>query len=138
MKLLLDTNVAVSGLLWEGSPARMLRTGNSENVQFYTSAQLLSELSIALSYPKFRSKISASGMSISQLIDLYSGLTMVMLPIAVPCLAPDPDDDVVIGKAIAAQADFIVTGDKALLSVGKYEGVRIVSVSEALQVIAPA
>jgi predicted nucleic acid-binding protein len=50
-------------------------------------------------------------------------------------LAPDPDDDVVIGTARAARADYVVTGDKGLLSVGTYEGGRIVTVSEALELI---
>ena len=52
-----------------------------------------------------------------------------------PRLAPDPDDDVVIGTALAAKADFVVTGDRALLSVREYEGGRIVSVSEALDAV---
>ena len=42
----------------------------------------------------------------------------------------DPDDDVVIGTALAAQATWVVTGDKPLLSVGQYQNVRIVSVSQ--------
>jgi predicted nucleic acid-binding protein len=42
---------------------------------------------------------------------------------------------VVIGTALAAKADFVVTGDRALLSVGEYEGGRIVSVSEALDAV---
>ena len=53
----------------------------------------------------------------------------------VPRLAPDPDDDVVIGTALAAKANFVVTGDRALLSVAQYEGGRIVSVSEALDAV---
>ena len=54
-------------------------------------------------------------------------------PKSVPRIVPDPDDDVVIGTALAASADLAVTGDGGLLSVGAYEGVRIVTVREALQ-----
>ena len=68
-------------------------------------------------------------------MDRYSKLASVVVPAKVPRLAPDPDDDVVIGTAIAAQAALIVTGDKPLLSVGVYEGGRIVTVREALEVI---
>ncbi len=50
-------------------------------------------------------------------------------------IAPDPDDDVVIGTALAAQAQWVVTGDKPLLSVSEYQGVRIVQVSEAVQLL---
>ena len=59
-----------------------------------------------------------------------------MRPVPVQRLAPDPDDDLVIGTALAAKANFVVTGDRTLLSVGEYEGVRIVSVSEALDAVA--
>jgi predicted nucleic acid-binding protein len=52
-----------------------------------------------------------------------------------PRTAPDPDDDVVIGTALAAKADFVVTGDKPLLSVGEFRGVRIVSVRQALDAV---
>ncbi len=50
-------------------------------------------------------------------------------------MATDPDDDVVVGTTLAAEADLAVTGDHARLSVGKYEGIRIVSVSGALDII---
>jgi hypothetical protein len=56
----------------------------------------------------------------------------------VPRLAPDPDDDVVIGTAIAANAELIVTGDRTLLAVGVFHGGRIVTVAEALQAISEA
>ncbi len=53
-----------------------------------------------------------------------------------PRIAPDPDDDVVIGTALAANADLIVTGDAGLLSVEQYRDIRIVSVADALKSIA--
>ena len=56
-------------------------------------------------------------------------------PAATPRIAPDPQDDVVIGTALAAKAEMIVTGDKPLLSVTEHEGVRIVGVAQAIEVI---
>lgn len=52
-----------------------------------------------------------------------------------PRIAPDPDDDAVIGTALAAKADLIVTGDRPLLLVTAYQGVRIISVSDAVRAI---
>lgn len=135
MRLVLDTNIVVSGLLWNGAPERLLRTGNHESIQLFTSPPLLAELAHTLSYPKFRRKIAASGLSVDQLVDLYSKLVAAVPPAPVPRIAPDPDDDVVIGTAIAAKAELIVTGDKALLSVEVFEGGRIVSVKEALEAV---
>jgi hypothetical protein len=51
-------------------------------------------------------------------------------------IAPDPDDDVVIGTALAAKADLIVTGDKPLLSVTEHQGVRVVGVAQAIEIVA--
>ena len=138
MRLVLDTNVVVSGLLWDGSPRQLLKTGSHEGIRFFTSAQLLAELSRTLFYEKLRGKIAASGFSVEQLVDRYSKLASVVMPSAVPRFAPDPDDDVVIGTALAAKAALIVTGDKSLLSVGEYEGGRIVTVGEALGAIGEA
>jgi putative PIN family toxin of toxin-antitoxin system len=112
--------------------------GRARPIVFCESAiswPLLEELVKTLSKSKLEKKIDASLYSIDQLVDLYSKDVTVVRPFPVPRLAPAPDDDVVIGTAITAKADFIVTGDKPLLSVKVFEGGRIVSVSEALEAI---
>jgi predicted nucleic acid-binding protein len=55
-----------------------------------------------------------------------------------PRIVADSDDDVVVGTALAACADLLVTGDLGLLDVETYQGIRIVSVVEALGIIATA
>jgi len=107
-----------------------------EEILFFTSIPLLGELADVVSRSKFGEKISDSGYSIGQLIGLYAGMTNTVRPVSVPRLVSDPDDDVVIGTALAAKADFIVTGDQGLLSVGEYQRVRIASVRETLEVLA--
>jgi len=138
MRLVLDTNVVVSALLWDGNPRRLIRAGQWEGVRLFTSAPLLAELTEVLLRPKFEKKIAASLLSVDQLVDLYTELAALVRPTSLPRTAPDPDDDVVIGTALSAKAHFLVTGDGPLLSVGGYEGGRIVSVSEALQAVVSA
>ena len=82
-------------------------------------------------------EISASLLSVDQLLDHYAEFASVVRPVAVSGIAPDADDDVVIGTAVAARADLIVTGEKPLLSVAKYDGGRIVSVTDALDLVYP-
>ena len=71
-------------------------------------------------------------------MDRYAALAALVRPRPTPRIAPDPDDDVVIGTALAAKADLDVTGDKPLLSVAEYQAVRVVGVSHALQIIGSA
>ena len=136
MRLVLDTNVVASAMLWGGSPKVLLQARREKRVELFTSTPLLAELTDVLSRRKFEKKIAASLLTIDQLVDRYAELAQVVRPTSIPRTAPDPDDDVVIGTVLAATADLLVTGDRPLLSVGEYQGVRIVGVSEALRMMA--
>ena len=136
MRLVLDTNVVASAMLWGGNPLLLLQAQRENRVELYTSMPLLAELTDILNRRKFEKKIVASLLTVDQLVDRYAELAQVVRPTAIPRIAPDPDDDVVIGTALAAKVDLLVTGDQALRSVGEYQGVRIVGVAEALQGLA--
>ena len=84
---------------------------------------------------KFEKKIAALTLSVDQLVDRYAELAALVRPTPTSRVAPDPDDDMVIGTAVAAMADLIVTGDQPLLSVIEHQGVRIIGVSEAVRAI---
>lgn len=73
-----------------------------------------------------------SGQSIDQIIDGYAAYTEIVRPAATPRVAPDPDDNVVLGTALAVKAAMIVTGDRPFLSVGSWQDIDVVSVSDAL------
>ena len=138
MRLVLDTNVVASAILWGGVPRLLLQAGREKRVELFTSAALLAEPTDILGRRKFDKKIAASTLTVDQLVDRYAALVALMRPAPTPRVAPDPDDDVVIGTALAAKADLIVTGDKPLLSVTEYQGMRIVGVSLALQIVGTA
>ncbi|MFM9879397.1 MAG: putative toxin-antitoxin system toxin component, PIN family [Burkholderiaceae bacterium] len=137
MRLVLDTNVVASALLWGGVPRLLLQAGREKRIELFTSTAILAELTDILGRRKFGKKIAASALTIDQIVDRYAALADLVRPAPTPRIAPDPDDDVVIGTALAAKADLIVTGDKALLSVAEYQGVRLVTVSEAVKAWAP-
>jgi putative PIN family toxin of toxin-antitoxin system len=104
MRLVLDTNVVASALLWDGKPRRLMRAGRREDVRLFTSAPLLAELTEILLRPKFEKKIAADLLSVDQLVDLYAELAFLVRPVPVSRIAPDPDDDVVIGTALAVKS----------------------------------
>jgi len=132
----LDTNVAVSALLWRGRPSELFNLGSSKAIIFFSSPALLAELAEVLSRRKFRHRIAASQLSVDDILQIYAENVLSVRPHPMPRIAPDPDDDVVIGTALAANADLIVTGDAGLLSVEQYRDIRIVSVADALKSIA--
>lgn len=137
MRLVLDTNVVASAMLWGGNPKLLLQARREKRVELFTSVAMLAELTDILARPKFERKIAASLLTVDQLVDGYADLAQVVRPTPTPRIVADPDDDVVIGTALAAKAELLVTGDRGLLDVGTYQGVRIVSVAEAIGMITP-
>ena len=133
IRCVLDTNVAVSALLWQGRPSELFNLASAKAIILISSAPLLAELADVLSRAKFQHRIAASKLSVDDILYLYAEKVLSVRPSSVPRIAPDPDDDAVIGTALAANADLIVTGDSGLLSVERYRNIRIVTVAEALQ-----
>lgn len=95
----------------------------------------LAELTEILGRRKFEKKVAASRLSVDQLVEGYAQLAALVRPAPVPRLAPDPDDEVVLATALAAKAEFIVTGDRTLRSLVEYQHVKLVRVREALQTL---
>lgn len=138
MRLVLDTNVVASAVLWGGMPRLLLQAARDKRVEIFTSTPMLAELTDILGRRKFAEKIAASQLTVDQLVDGYAQLAVLVRPVTTPRIAPDPDDDVVVGTALAAQAGFIVTGDKPLLSVAEHQGIEVIRVVRAIEVIEAA
>ena len=137
MRLVLDTNIVISALLWKGSPHALFTEARGRPaVTLYTSARLLAELADILSRDKLATFVRASGHTPDALMQTYLNVARIALPRAIPrVVARDPDDDHVVACAIAARADLIVSGDHHLLDLKEHQGIRIVSAAEALRLI---
>ncbi|GHU34414.1 putative toxin-antitoxin system toxin component, PIN family protein [Betaproteobacteria bacterium] len=137
MRLVLDTNVAASGLLWGGAPAQLLDAALIGEIELFTSVSLLAELAGILARVKFAKALTATGLSREELVLGYAELATIITPADIPpTIAADPDDDQVLACALAARADLIVSGDRHLYSLGShYQGIAIVRPAEALHII---
>ena len=127
----LDTNIVVAALLWNGPPRRLLQSAIDEKLRLYSSRTLIDELTRTLARGKFAKRIALHDTSADSLIEDYLGLAELVVPASVPRICRDPDDDHVIACAIAARAEIIVSGDRDLLDLGRYGDVRILSAASA-------
>jgi putative PIN family toxin of toxin-antitoxin system len=138
VRIVLDTNVVISALLWRGTPHRLREAiGASADVQIFTSPVLLAELADVLSRPIAAKRLALIGQGRRELLADYALAADVVMPIATPAvIAGDPDDNHVLAAAVAAKADVIVSGDRHLLALGTYQGIRILTPADALSALA--
>ena len=138
MRVVLDTNTLVSGVISAGGPPRRLLDGaRTQTFEMCSSTMLLAELLDVLSRDKFAARLAQAGLTSLSIVSELRRMAHMVAPDNVPrVIENDPDDDHVIACAVAAQADLIVSGDKHLHSLGgQYKGIRIVSPTEALEFI---
>ncbi len=128
--------MVVSGLLWLGSPGRILEAAAEGRISLFTSPALVRELFDVLKAPKLGSRLEAAGLTSEELVRRYLEVVMLVEPRAVPDVVPDdPDDDEVIAAAVAAGAETIISGDAHLLNLGQHEGIRIVNPAQAVGIL---
>lgn len=137
MRVVLDTNIVVSGLLWKRAPHELMQAVLRKEVDAFVNAWLLAELADVMSRAKLTAKVKASGMSASELVTSYAQIAQFVAPAQpVKVVARDPDDDHVLACALAAQADLLVSGDSHLLDLKSFQGIPIVTAAEALERLA--
>ena len=132
MRLVLDTNIVISGLIWGGVPRRLLDMAHDGDVILFTSSALLDELAEVLTRDKFQAILTSQRATPAFLMQHYGMLAKLVAPQAIERTVRDADDDVVIATALAAQADIIVTGDHDLLVLHPYQSIQILNPADAL------
>ena len=126
MRLVFDTNIIISALLWHGAPRHLLHFAHSSAVQLYTSLPLLLELDEVLRRDKFLARLQEAQVTADDLLLGFAALATTVEPLAItPVILSDPDDDNVLACALAAQADVVVSGDRHLLQMGAYSAIPI-------------
>ena len=120
MRVVLDTNILMSGLMYPAStPGRIIAAWSEAQFDVVSSHEQLAEIGRVLGYPKIRRILQWDDQRIEHFIkQLY-----VRVEVADPATAEvealrDPDDAPILGALVAAGADFIVTGDRDLLALG--------------------
>ena len=139
MRVVLDTNIMVSGLLWRGAPRAVIEAARSEQIELFSCAELLEELEDVFRRPKLAARLAQIGKRPTDLIDAYRALIVVIRadPLSAP-VSVDPDDDAVLACARAAHAAAIVSGDDDLLRLGVFEGIPILTAPALLARLAPS
>jgi putative PIN family toxin of toxin-antitoxin system len=130
-RVVLDTSVFISAMLFGGGPGRLVSLWQQDQIMLLLTSEVLKEYVRVLSYPKFR----LTSEEIKSLIEIevmpFSEPVKVMTRLRI--IDQDPADNKFLELAVDGKAHFIVSGDKHLLDLASYEGIEIISTAEFLK-----
>lgn len=122
MKVVLDTNVFVSGVFFGGPPGQILKAWRDAVVELVISREIIEE------YVRVGEELAARfpGVDLGPALELVAAcFTFVAAAPLSEQVSQDPDDDKFLACALAAEAEYIVSGDRDLLDVSPHEGVTV-------------
>ncbi len=130
MKAVLDVNVIVSAAIAPlGASRAIIDAARRGDVDLATSHGIIAEVEDKLKTPRIggRYRLTAEDVGIA-VASLTSQAQVVIVPAGdVQEVTGDPEDDYVLATARMVEADYLVTGDRALLALGEHAGVQIIS-----------
>jgi len=123
VKVVLDTNVFVSGVFFSGPPYRILQAWRNGDLQIVLSLEILDE------YYRIGEELSAQfpKVDLNPILELITTKAeLVEAERLDEDVCDDPDDDKFFACAITGGADLIISGDKHLLKMSGYQGIEVV------------
>ena len=119
-----DTNVLIAAIITEGLCSKLLHRARTGEFSLISCQFIVKELRRILSQ-KFRLAHGESAEAMEPIIEAIS--QVIDHSVRITDICRDPDDDNVIACAVAAKADYLVTGDSDLLEIRKYRGIKIIT-----------
>jgi putative PIN family toxin of toxin-antitoxin system len=137
LRVVLDTNVLVSGLISDHSPPRQLVDAWLDGRYILvTSLYQVQELNHVLAYPRIASRLGLEEAELDLILAaLLSQAEVVTGALQLPGVTRDPKDDPLVACAVEGAADYLVSGDRDLLDLGEYENTRVATPREFVEIL---
>lgn len=126
MKIVVDTNVVISGIFFGGNPRKIVEAIVDSNIDAYATPEIIEEY---MEIIESMVKRKQGRLNQSALYPLFSALKIIEKTSEIK-ICRDPDDDKFIGCAMDSKALYIVSGDNDLLDIHEYEGIQIITAKE--------
>jgi putative PIN family toxin of toxin-antitoxin system len=134
MKAVFDTNVLVSALISAGTPRLLFEKAVKKQIQLILSEETIAEFNRVVSDPRIRKYVNSGEVTVF-LDALYKSGKIIKLKSQFKAVKEDSDDDMIVITASDGKADIIVSGDKHLLTLGTFRGIKILTVNQTLTLL---
>lgn len=125
LKVVIDTNVFISGIVFGGTPRKIIDAWITKQYIFCLSPELKAKILI-----KLEKKFSLPQEAMSKIKEALDTYSQKYIPIQKVTLCKDPQDNFLLELAEEAKADYLVSGDKLVLAMKDYKNTKIISPRE--------
>lgn len=134
MKVVLDTNVLVSGTFWTGYSFQILKKIDLKEITLILSKELIDEYNETINSDEIIEKIENKNLIISETIQkVIEEATIVGPKEKFNVVKEDPDDNKIIECAVEGCVDYIISQDNHLLKLKEFKGIKIITPEEFLE-----
>lgn len=135
MRIVADTNIYISALFWRGNPHRLIHLCYEGKAKLVVSRQIIEELErILLTDEKF--KMEREDVALNTEI-ILSNAELVEPNFTLNVIKEDPADDRILECAVEGEAEYLVSGNKHLLNVKEFQGIKILTAKQMLDILVP-
>jgi len=125
LKVVIDTNVFISGIVFGGTPRKIIDAWLTKQYIFCLSPELKAEILV-----KLGKKFSLQQEAMNKIIEALDTYSQKYIPTQKVTLCKDPQDNFLLELADEAKADYLVSGDKLVLALKEYKNTKIISPRE--------
>lgn len=136
MKLVLDTNIWLSGIFWEGEASKIIEKAEKKNIQILISENILSEIVDVLNKEsKFKKYILNLKLSIEEILRAVLSISnLIETKAKLDIIKADPKDNIILEVALDGKAEYIISYDSHLLNMIEFRSIKIISPGEFLKI----
>jgi putative PIN family toxin of toxin-antitoxin system len=131
LRVTADTNIIISALNFHGNPRKVIDLAADGSIRLFVSDAILDEVADVLARPKFGwpdDRIKRALVQMSHFMEHVEPTQRLDV------VKDDPDDNRILECALASGSDYLISGDKHLLKLGKYGAVKIISPAEFVEI----
>jgi len=136
MKVVLDTNILISGTFWTGDSFRVLSLIDEKIIELVISNDILEEYYGAIESDEIIEKIMNKKLIASKIFDrVIDDSTIVFPKRKIDVINEDLDDNKILECAVEGKADYIITQDNHLLKLKEFESIEIMKPGDFLEIL---
>lgn len=136
MRIVLDTNVFISAIFWNGDSNRIIEKVEQKEIELVICKNILKELICVLGYKEIQDKIRDKNLEMKFTVEKIASISTIVEPHQMfKLIKDDPDDDKFLDCAFEGKVNFIISQNKHLLKLKEFEGIKILTPRKFLKIL---